>query len=152
MARPQETFNKKELEKKRQKKKKDKIEKQEQRKLADTALAQFHQQFAHEPLVIDKWFMLQARAPERDGKVFERARKLAQHLDFTLKNPNRARSLLVQLCNLNPGAFHRADAGGYVFWAEQVAAIDALNPQLAGRLARAMDRWAVLAEPYRAAA
>jgi aminopeptidase N len=120
--------------------------------LADTALAQFHQQFAHEPLVIDKWFMLQARAPERDGKVFERARKLAQHPDFTLKNPNRARSLLVQLCNLNPGAFHRADAGGYVFWAEQVAAIDALNPQLAGRLARAMDRWAVLAEPYRAAA
>ncbi|MBN8505430.1 MAG: aminopeptidase N [Burkholderiales bacterium] len=120
--------------------------------LAEPALAHFHTLFAGDALVIDKWFMLQARAPERDGKVFERVKKLLQHPDFTLKNPNRARSLLIQLCNLNPGAFHRADAGGYVFWAEQVAAIDALNPQLAGRLARAMDRWAVLSEPFRAAA
>jgi len=52
----------------------------------------------------------------------------------------------------NPAAFHRADAAGYVFWAEQVLAVDAINPQLASRLARAMDRWAVLAEPYRSAA
>ena len=84
--------------------------------------------------------------------MFERAKKLLQHPDFTLKNPNRARSLLVQLCNMNPGAFHRSDAAGYVLWAEQVAAIDAINPQLAGRLARAMDRWGTLAEPYRTAA
>lgn len=120
--------------------------------LAEPALAQFYQLFAQDDLVIDKWFMLQARAPERDGKVFERARKLLQHPAFTLKNPNRARSLLIQLCNLNPGAFHRPDAAGYVLWAEQVAAIDALNPQLAARLARAMDRWAILAEPFRGAA
>ncbi len=120
--------------------------------LADAALAHFHQLFAHDALVIDKWFMLQARTPEREGKVFERAKKLLQHPDFTLKNPNRARSLLLQLCNFNPGAFHRADAAGYVLWAEQVAAIDAINPQLAARLARAMDRWAILAEPFRGAA
>ncbi|MFN7696185.1 MAG: aminopeptidase N [Burkholderiales bacterium] len=120
--------------------------------LADAALAHFHGLFAQDALVVDKWFMLQARAPERDGKVFERVKKLTQHPDFTLKNPNRARSLLTQLCNSNPGAFHRTDAGGYVFWAEQVAAIDAINPQLAARLARAMDRWAVLAEPFRSAA
>ena len=120
--------------------------------LAEAALAHFHALFAHDALVIDKWFMLQARAPERDGKVFERAKKLLQHPDFTLKNPNRARSLLVQLCNMNPGAFHRADAAGYVLWAEQVAALDAINPQVASRLARAMDRWATLAEPFRGAA
>jgi len=117
--------------------------------LAEPALAHFHALFAHDALVIDKWFMLQARAPERDGKVFERAKKLLQHPDFTLKNPNRARSLLVQFCNFNPGAFHRSDAGGYVLWADQVAQLDAINPQAASRLARAMDRWATLAEPFR---
>jgi aminopeptidase N len=120
--------------------------------LADAALAHFHALFAKDALVIDKWFMLQARAPEREGKVFERAKKLLKHPDFTLKNPNRARSLLGQLFLFNPGAFHRPDAGGYVFWAEQVAAVDAINPQLAARLARAMDRWAQLAEPFRGAA
>ncbi|MBH9552672.1 aminopeptidase N [Inhella gelatinilytica] len=120
--------------------------------LADAALTHFHEQFAHDALVVDKWFMLQARTAERDGKVFERVKKLLQHPDFTLKNPNRARSLLVQFCNLNPGAFHRTDAGGYVLWADQVAALDAINPQVAARLARAMDRWSTLAEPFRSAA
>jgi aminopeptidase N len=120
--------------------------------LADAALAHFHALFADDALVIDKWFTLQARAPEKDGRVFERAKKLLQHPDFTAKNPNRARSLLVSLCNMNPGAFHRQDAGGHVLWADQVAVLDAINPQLAGRLARAMDRWSTLAEPYRSSA
>lgn len=120
--------------------------------LAEPALAHFHALFAGDALVIDKWFMLQARAPERGGKVFERVKKLLQHPTFTLKNPNRARSLLGQFFLFNPGAFHRLDAGGYVLWAEQVAAVDAINPQLAARLARAMDRWATLAEPFRGAA
>ena len=55
-------------------------------------------------------------------------------------------------CVGNPAGFHRADAAGYIFWAEQVLQIDAINPQLASRLARAMDRWSHLAQPYRAAA
>ncbi|PZP34398.1 MAG: aminopeptidase N [Roseateles depolymerans] len=120
--------------------------------LATPALERFHALFKDDPLVIDKWFALQAQAPEQDGRVFARVKALTKHADFTLKNPNRARSLLASLCMLNPAAFHRADAGGYVFWAEQVIAIDAINPQLASRIARAMDRWAQLAEPYRSAA
>ena len=52
----------------------------------------------------------------------------------------------------NPAAFHRSDAAGYVFWADRVLEIDAINPQLAARLARSMDRWSVLAEPWRSAA
>ncbi|HEY1091762.1 MAG TPA: aminopeptidase N C-terminal domain-containing protein, partial [Burkholderiaceae bacterium] len=120
--------------------------------LADPALERFHAIFKGEAVVIDKWFALQARAPERDGKTFARVKALLQHPDFTLKNPNRARSLLVSLCMFNPAAFHRSDAAGYVFWAEQVQALDAINPQAAGRVARAMDRWSVLAEPYRGAA
>ncbi|MBL8301495.1 MAG: aminopeptidase N C-terminal domain-containing protein, partial [Ideonella sp.] len=120
--------------------------------LAEPALARFHQMFAHDPLVIDKWFTLQASAPERGGAVFARARALLKHPDFTLKNPNRARSLIGSLCMGNPGAFHRTDAAGYLFWADRVLELDAANPQLAARIARVMDRWGQLAEPYRSAA
>jgi aminopeptidase N len=120
--------------------------------LADAALERFHALFAHEALVIDKWFALQAGAPERDGRVFARVRALMQHRDFTLRNPNRARSLIGSLCLRNPGAFHRADGAGYAFWAERVIELDALNPQLAARLARGLDRWNHLAEPYRSGA
>jgi len=120
--------------------------------LAEPALARFHAMFKHEALVIDKWFALQGRAAEQGGKTFAKVKALLKHPDFTLKNPNRARSLIFSLCMLNPAAFHRSDAAGYVFWAEQVLAIDAINPQIASRLARVMDRWAALAEPYRGAA
>jgi aminopeptidase N len=121
--------------------------------LADRALALFYQQFRHEALVVDKWFALQAHMPERaDGRAFARVRQLMQHPDFTLKNPNRARSLVQAFCTGNPAGFHRSDAAGYVFWADQVIQIDTLNPQLAARIARVMDRWSHLAEPYRSAA
>jgi aminopeptidase N len=120
--------------------------------MADLALKRFHEQFRDDPLVVDKWFMLQAQAPEREGRVFARAKSLLKHPDFTLHNPNRARSLVRTLCGDNPAAFHRADAAGYVFWAERVLELDAFNPQLAARIARTMDRWAQLAEPYRSAA
>jgi len=120
--------------------------------LAAPALARFHELFRQEALVVDKWFMLQARAPEQDGRVFAAVKTLLQHPDFSVHNPNRVRSLLFSLCNFNPAAFHRADAKGYVFWAEKVVELDAINPQVASRLARALDRWRTLAEPYRSAA
>ncbi len=120
--------------------------------LAEPALARFHEIFAADPLVLDKWFSLQAMAPEKDGRVFARAKALAKHPDFVLANPNRARSLIASLCLHNPGAFHRADGAGYVFWADRVLELDAINPQLAARMARVMDRWTQLAEPYRSAA
>jgi len=120
--------------------------------MADLALQRFHDLFRDDPLVVDKWFAMQAATPERDGRVFARARALLKHPDFTLANPNRARSLIRTLCGENPAAFHRADAAGYVFWAERVLELDATNPQLASRIARALDRWATLAEPYRSAA
>ena len=120
--------------------------------LAEPALERFHELFRNEPLVIDKWFMLQATAPERNGRVFARVKTLLHHADFNLKNPNRARSLIGAMCMGNPAAFHRADAAGYVFWADRVLELDAVNPQLASRIARVMDRWSKLADPYRSAA
>ena len=66
--------------------------------------------------------------------------------------PADGRSLIFSYCSANPAGFHRTDAAGYVYWSEQVLALDAINPQVAARLARAMDRWARLAQPYRDAA
>ncbi len=120
--------------------------------LASSALARFHTQFKDEALVLDKWFALQAGACDRGGQVLPAVRSLMTHPDFNLRNPNRARSLIFSYCNANPGAFHRADAAGYVFWSERVQELDAINPQVAARLARALDRWKKLAEPYRSAA
>jgi aminopeptidase N len=121
--------------------------------LTDPALEHFHERFKHEALVIDKWFALQAQMPERaDGRAFARVKRLLQHADYTLANPNRARSLLQVFCTANPAAFHRTDAGGYVLWADAVREIDGFNSSLAARIARAMDRWMHLAEPWRSTA
>ncbi|MFN9475995.1 aminopeptidase N [Acidovorax sp.] len=119
---------------------------------AAPALARFHALFKDEPLVIDKWFALQAGAPDKGGNVLPAVRQLMQHPDFSLKNPNRARSVIFSYCSANPGAFHRTDAAGYVFWSDRVIELDAINPQVAARLARALDRWKKLAEPWRTAA
>lgn len=120
--------------------------------LAAKALAHFHALYHDEALALDKWFTLQGSAPDRNGSALAAVKKLMAHPDFTLRNPNRARSLIFAYCQENPGGFHRRDAAGYVYWAEQVAALDAINPQVAARLARAMDAWARLAEPWRNAA
>ncbi|MGI4859479.1 MAG: aminopeptidase N [Janthinobacterium lividum] len=109
---------------------------------ARTALDHFYRMFEKEPLVIDKWFALQAAQPGRPGAAtIDIVRGLFAHQAFTLRNPNRARSLIFSFCAANLVEFHRADGSGYAFWAEQVIALDALNPQVAARLARTLERW-----------
>jgi len=120
--------------------------------LAEPALDLFFKRFAHEPLVIDKWFALQAGQPDRAGHVLQVIKRLIAHPSFSLKNPNRARSVLSTFCQANPAAFHRPDAAGYILWADHVMALDETNPQVAARLARALDRWTILASPYKEAA
>jgi len=105
---------------------------------AADALDDFYELFKGEALVVDKWFSMQASAPTTDVAA---VRALMRHPAFTLRNPNRARSLVSMFCAGNPVGFHAPDGSGYAFWAEQVIALDALNPQVASRLARAMDRW-----------
>ena len=117
--------------------------------LAAEALQKFHAFFKNEPLVIDKWFALQASAPDRGGDVLPSVKQLMKRSDFSLRNPNRARSVVSTFCQGNAAGFHRPDAAGYVFWSERVIELDAINPQVAARLARALDRWSKLAEPYR---
>ncbi|MHA4867676.1 aminopeptidase N [Duganella sp. PWIR1] len=101
-------------------------------------LKAFYDDFSNEALVIDKWFAMQASAPTANVAA---VRKLMQHPAFTLKTPNRARSLIFNFTSGNPSQFHAADGSAYEFWAEYVIKLDAINPQVAARLARGMDRW-----------
>ena len=105
---------------------------------AAEALQRFYDEFQNEALVVDKWFAMQAMAPTTGVNA---VRELMTHKAFTLRNPNRARSLVSTFCAGNPVGFHAPDGSGYAFWAQSVIALDALNPQVASRLARAMDRW-----------
>ena len=100
------------------------------------------------PLVVDKWLALQAGA--RGASTLQQVKRLMQHPAFSIKNPNKVRSLIGTFCHGNPAGYHAADGSGYAFWAEQVTALDAINPQVAARLARAAAQWKRL-EPARRA-
>ena len=112
----------------------------------DAALASFYGRWKDEPLVIDKWFTMQA-VSERDDAV-ECVIALSKHPDFTLKNPNRARSLLGYFGMANAAHFHRPDGAGYRFLTDHLIEIDSLNPQIASRLITPLLRWKTL-EPVR---
>ncbi len=105
----------------------------------DAALEKFHARWRNEALVLDKWFAVQAtsRLPTTLGRV----KQLLAHPDFDIKNPNRVRSVIGTFAQGNPVRFHAADGTGYALVAEQIVTLDALNPQVAARLARAFDRW-----------
>ena len=111
------------------------------------ALAAFYTKWSANPLVVDKWFALQATAR---STTVQTARELMQHPAFTLRNPNRARALIFQFCLNNARGMHQPDGSGYTFWAEQVLALDALNPEIAARLARALDNWSRFVPALRA--
>ena len=116
---------------------------------AKNALADFYQRFAEDALVIDKWFALQATRPAQIGtSILMDVKALMQHSAFKLNNPNRVRSLIHAFCLNNPAGFHQADGSAYRFWIECVIALDKINPQVAARLARALDRWPKFAKPY----
>jgi aminopeptidase N len=102
------------------------------------ALERFYAKWKEEPLVVDKWLAVQAgsRLPE----TLDRVRRLTEHPAFDRKNPNKVYAL-IRSFGTNHVRFHAADGAGYAFMAEQVIALDPINPQVAARLARAFDRW-----------
>jgi len=113
---------------------------------AAEALAEFRRRHADNPLAMDKWFAVQAQVPGEPALA--RVQALEQDPAFTLKNPNRARALLGTFASGNPSGFHRADGASYRLLADRLAALDALNPQIAARLATAFNGWQRL-EPVR---
>ncbi|WP_338074146.1 aminopeptidase N C-terminal domain-containing protein [Halochromatium glycolicum] len=99
----------------------------------------FHERWSNEPLVIDKWVGVQATSPRED--TLDRVIALMGKADFSLRNPNRIRSLIGAFCGANQVCFHAADGRGYRFLADRVLDLDPLNPQIAARLLRSMVRW-----------
>jgi aminopeptidase N len=114
------------------------------------ALARFERDYRDNPLVMDKWFALQAAsaAPE----ALDQVRALMRHPGFSLTNPNRARALIGGFAMSNPTQFNRLDGEGYSFVAEMVLAIDPRNPQVAARLVTAFRSWRTLEAGRRAKA
>ncbi len=99
----------------------------------------FYARWHDEPLVVDKWFA--AQAGSRLPGTLAEVRRLLAHPAYDPRNPNKVRALVGAFCQGNHAGFHAADGSGYAFAAEQVIALDPVNPQVAARLARAFDRW-----------
>jgi len=102
------------------------------------ALDIFYQRYRDNPLVLDKWFQVQAWSQRAD--TVAAVAELARHPDFTLANPNRVRALYGAFAG-NQAAFHQADGAGYRLLADLVIALDPRNPQTAARLIPPLGRW-----------
>ena len=116
------------------------------------ALEQFYRRYAKEPLVVDKWLRVQAQARAIGRPGLAVVTELMRHPAFSLRNPNKVYALLMTFFAANPAEFHTPDGAGYAFWADQVLAVDALNPQVASRMARTLDRWRKLTPALQQAA
>ncbi len=106
---------------------------------AEKALADFHEQWKNEPLVLDKWFAVQARDPSEGA--LGRVLALTAHPDFDQRNPNRLRALVQSFASANPARFHDPKGVGYRFLADQILAVDAFNPSVAARLVEPLGGW-----------
>jgi aminopeptidase N len=105
----------------------------------DTALTAFEAQWSASPLVMDKWFSVQAMSVRSDLR--DRLTRLQERLDYDLRNPNRVRALAASFSMNNPVAFHAADGWGYHFLADLILKVDPLNPALSARLSTSFESW-----------
>jgi len=112
----------------------------------DLALQSFEKQWWNESNVMDKWFSVQASSSL--PHTLKNVLSLMSHEKFDIRNPNKVRALIGSFAMRNHHAFHACDGKGYAFIADQVLALDKLNPQVASRMARALINWKHL-EPVR---
>jgi aminopeptidase N len=110
----------------------------------------FYRAYENEPLILDKWFAVQATMPE--AETLDRVKQLTGSPAFSLANPNRVRALIGSFAMSNPTQFHRPDGAGYDYVAEIVLALDPANPQVAARLLTAFGTWKTVEGGRRAGA
>jgi aminopeptidase N len=113
---------------------------------AEEILDRFYRQWQEQPLVVDKWFSLQAQ--RTDGDPVARIQELREHPAFNIRNPNKVRALYGAFANGNRRGFHVADGSGYRLLADVVLELDSLNPSIAARLVSTFNPWKRL-EPVR---
>ena len=106
---------------------------------ADARLAEFYASWSDDPLVVDKWLMLQASSPATDA--LERVKALTEHQAFDWKNPNKFRSLIGGFAMANAVRFHAEDGEGYTFFTDWLLRMDEINPQTAARMAGVFETW-----------
>ncbi len=99
----------------------------------------FYSKWKHDKLVLDKWFMVQAGSSLPD--TLSIVKRLIKHKDFSIKNPNKVRSLIGMFSMQNHFSFHHESGEGYVFVADQLLILDSVNPQIAGRLSSCFNHW-----------
>ncbi len=103
------------------------------------AVEQFYKKWSHDKLVLDKWFAVQAASSLPD--TLENVRLLTKHPDFSLRNPNKVRSLIYMFSLFNPIHFHSSDGSGYQFVSNQILTLDSINHQIAARLSSCFNHW-----------
>jgi aminopeptidase N len=108
----------------------------------EATLEAFAATYRDEPLILDKWFMLQAAIPE--PQTLERVKDLMRHPGFSLANPNRVRALIGSFAMANQTQFNRPDGAGFALLADIVLELDSKNPQVAARLLTAFRMWRAL--------
>lgn len=106
--------------------------------LGEECLADFGTRYQDNPLVLDKWFTIQAVRHHLPVMELER---LMEHPAFSIKNPNKVRAVISAFAHGNPTGFHAVDGSGYAFVAERIIELNSLNPQVAARLAGCFNRW-----------
>lgn len=107
-------------------------------KLRKLLLDQFYQQWQQQPLIMDKWFMLQAGC--KLANTLDDVKSLLKHPAYDANNPNKIRALIGAFAG-NLLHFHAADGSGYEFLTHQITHIDKKNPQIAARLCEPLTRW-----------
>lgn len=103
------------------------------------ALDDFYNRFKDDALVVDKWLSVQAMSSAPD--TIDRVTALLNHEAFSMKNPNKVRSLIGVFSHANPRNYHKADGSGYQFHAERILELDKINPQVAARLLTPLGKW-----------
>lgn len=107
--------------------------------LKDDALGDFYKKWINDPLVLDKWFILQASSTLEN--TLDNVIQLTAHRSFSLFNPNKVRSLIGAFCSGNHVRFHEKNGAGYRFLAEKIEELNAINPQIAAKLVTPLTSW-----------
>jgi aminopeptidase N len=107
--------------------------------LTTRALDSFYNEWKDDPLVMDKWFAVQAAS--RRENTLDTVKSLCDHPGFSIKNPNKVRALIGTFAQMNPMAFHNKNGKGYVFLADRVIQLDTINASIAARMVSAFNKW-----------
>lgn len=106
---------------------------------AEKVIDDFYRRWSKDPLVLDKWFSLQAMS--RSEGTLDRVKSLLGHAAFSIKNPNKVRALIATFAGLNHYRFHRPDGSGYRFLGDRILELNGINPQIAARLLQPLIGW-----------